>query len=105
MTEPGDATDHLAETRAAYDTVAPSYEELLRTALAESPMDRALLGVFAEQVLAADGGRSATSAADRAGSPATCTPWASRCSASTSPPAWSRWPAGATRTCASRSAL
>lgn len=48
--------DHQAETRAAYDTVATSYEELVRTALAESPMDRALLGVLAEQVLAAGGG-------------------------------------------------
>ncbi|MCZ2827056.1 MULTISPECIES: class I SAM-dependent DNA methyltransferase [unclassified Modestobacter] len=56
MTELGDATDHLAETRAAYDTVAASYEELVRTALAESPMDRALLGVLAEQVRAAGGG-------------------------------------------------
>lgn len=44
------------ETRTAYDTVAASYEELVRSALADSPMDRALLGVFAEQVHAAGGG-------------------------------------------------
>ncbi|OMQ13964.1 SAM-dependent methyltransferase [Modestobacter sp. VKM Ac-2676] len=57
MTGPeGDPTDQLAETRTAYDTVAASYEELARSLLAESPMDRALLGVFAEQVLAGGGG-------------------------------------------------
>ena len=52
MTEPPD----LAETRTAYDTVAVSYAELVGNALAESPMDRALLGVFAEQVLTAGAG-------------------------------------------------
>lgn len=52
MTEPAD----LIETRTAYDTVAASYAELLRDELAGSPMDRAVLGVFAEQVLAAGGG-------------------------------------------------
>lgn len=46
----------VAETRAAYDTVAASYEELARSLLAESAMDRAVLGVFAEQVLADGGG-------------------------------------------------
>ncbi|WP_222196183.1 class I SAM-dependent methyltransferase [Modestobacter italicus] len=46
----------VVETRAAYDTVAVSYEELVRTSLAESPMDRALLGVLTEQVLAGGGG-------------------------------------------------
>ena len=51
-------TEHpdIAETRAAYDTVAESYAELVEPALAESPMDRAVLGVFAEQVLAGGGG-------------------------------------------------
>jgi len=49
-------SDHTAETRTAYDTVAASYAELVETSLAESPMDRALLGVFAEQVRAGDGG-------------------------------------------------
>ena len=52
MTEPDDVT----ETRTAYDTVAASYAQLLDGALAASPWDRALLAVFAEQVLAAGGG-------------------------------------------------
>ena len=52
VTEP----EHLVETRTAYDTVAESYAELVEPALAASPMDRAVLGVFAEQVLAGDGG-------------------------------------------------
>ena len=52
MTEPED----VAETRTAYDTVAVSYEELVRPSLAASPMDRAVLGVFAEEVLAGGGG-------------------------------------------------
>ena len=56
-TVPGvDEPEDVTETRAAYDTVAASYEELVRSALAESPMDRALLGVFAEQVHAGAGG-------------------------------------------------
>ncbi|MQA31997.1 class I SAM-dependent DNA methyltransferase [Modestobacter roseus] len=48
--------EHVTETRAAYDTVAASYEQLVRSLLTESPMDRALLGVFAEEVLAGGGG-------------------------------------------------
>ncbi|MEV6738293.1 class I SAM-dependent methyltransferase [Streptomyces sp. NPDC051104] len=50
-----DAT-HLETTRASYDTVAADYDRLLRNALDESPFDRAMLGVFAERVLAAGGG-------------------------------------------------
>ena len=46
MTEPQD----VVETRSAYDTVAGSYAELLDGALAASPLDRALLTVFAAQV-------------------------------------------------------
>ena len=42
--------DHLTETRTAYDTVADSYAQLVESSLAESPVDRALLGVFAELV-------------------------------------------------------
>lgn len=53
MSEP---PDHLAETRTAYDTVAASYAELLDGALTGSPVDRALLGLFAEQVSAGGGG-------------------------------------------------
>ena len=52
VTEPTD----LLETRTAYDTVAVSYADLLRDELAGSPMDRAVLGVFAEQVQAGGGG-------------------------------------------------
>jgi SAM-dependent methyltransferase len=48
MTEPS----HLVATRAAYDTVASDYAELLDGALEAMPMDRAMLGVFAELVLA-----------------------------------------------------
>lgn len=49
-------TAQLARTRAAYDTVAVDYEALLRDALAASPDDRAVLGLFAERVRDAGGG-------------------------------------------------
>ncbi len=52
MTEPDDVT----ETRTAYDTVAEDYAELLRDELAANSYDRAMLGVFAEQVARAGGG-------------------------------------------------
>jgi len=52
VTEPGD----VVETRTAYDTVADDYARLLDGALAASPWDRALLGVFAEQVRAGGSG-------------------------------------------------
>ncbi|MGZ4493325.1 MAG: class I SAM-dependent DNA methyltransferase [Nocardioides sp.] len=51
MTEP----EHLRETRAAYDTVAADYADLLGGSLAESPWDRAMLAVFAEAALATGG--------------------------------------------------
>jgi SAM-dependent methyltransferase len=41
---------YVSATRAAYDTVAESYAELLRDALDSSPWDRAMLGSFAELV-------------------------------------------------------
>jgi hypothetical protein len=41
MTEPTD----VRATRAAYDTVAVDYAELLSTALAAKPLDRALTGL------------------------------------------------------------
>lgn len=53
MTEP---PSHLTQTRIAYDTVAADYAELLKGALAEAPLERALLGTFAELVLSAGGG-------------------------------------------------
>ena len=52
VTEPADVT----ETRAAYDLVAEDYAELLRGDLAGSEYDRAMLGVFAEQIARAGGG-------------------------------------------------
>ncbi|HEV7976414.1 class I SAM-dependent methyltransferase [Amycolatopsis sp.] len=48
MTEPS----YLNTTRIAYDTVAADYAELLRDNLAESPLDRAMLGAFADRVKA-----------------------------------------------------
>ena len=41
---------HVTETRTAYDTVAADYARLLVDELARSPLDRALLGHFAELV-------------------------------------------------------
>lgn len=46
MSEP----DDVRATRAAYDLVAFDYAELLRTELADKPVDRAMLRVFAELV-------------------------------------------------------
>jgi SAM-dependent methyltransferase len=54
--EPFDpAIAYLAATRAAYDTVAASYAELL-TDVEPNPLDRAMLTAFAESVLAGEGG-------------------------------------------------
>lgn len=53
MTEPS----YLSFTRAAYDTVAVDYAELLSAELATNPWDRALLSLFAERVLATGSGR------------------------------------------------
>ena len=52
VSEPADVT----QTRTAYDLVAADYADLLRDDLADSPYDRAMLGVFAEQVARAGGG-------------------------------------------------
>lgn len=52
-------THHLHTIRESYDTVAADYEKLLRDELANSPYERAMLGVFAERVLGAGGGRVA----------------------------------------------
>ncbi|WP_121390945.1 class I SAM-dependent methyltransferase [Actinokineospora cianjurensis] len=48
--------DWLADTRASYDTVAVSYADQLRDAIAGDPYLRAALAVFADQVRAAGGG-------------------------------------------------
>jgi SAM-dependent methyltransferase len=52
MTEPS----YQQATRVAYDTVAVDYAELLRTELERKPLDRAMLGTFAELVQASGGG-------------------------------------------------
>lgn len=49
----------LDPVRHSYDTVAENYADLLRDALAASPADRAVLGLFAELVRAAGGGEVA----------------------------------------------
>jgi SAM-dependent methyltransferase len=46
----------LADTRTSYDTVAVSYADYVREALAEEPYLRAALALFADSVHAADGG-------------------------------------------------
>jgi SAM-dependent methyltransferase len=52
VTEPS----YLRATRVAYDTVAVDYAALLREELARKPLDRAMLGAFAELVRTADNG-------------------------------------------------
>ncbi|MGW9436180.1 class I SAM-dependent methyltransferase [Streptomyces sp. NPDC055607] len=51
--------DVHASTREAYDAVAPTYEEMFRDSLRDSPLDRAMLGVLAEVVRADGEGRVA----------------------------------------------
>ncbi|WP_284990894.1 class I SAM-dependent methyltransferase [Arthrobacter sp. efr-133-TYG-120] len=51
MTEPSD----VHATRAAYNTVAVDYAELLRNELHAKPYDRAMLGTFAELVQSSGG--------------------------------------------------
>ncbi|MET0493719.1 MAG: class I SAM-dependent methyltransferase [Actinoplanes sp.] len=46
----------LAENRTSYDTVADSYADLLRDALADAPYDRAILNLFADLVREAGDG-------------------------------------------------
>jgi SAM-dependent methyltransferase len=52
VNEPAD----VQATRSSYDTVAADYEVLLRDELATKPLDRAMLGIFAEQVTEAGRG-------------------------------------------------
>lgn len=49
-------TDWLADTRSSYDTVATSYAEQIRDALAEKPYLRSALALFADLVRADGGG-------------------------------------------------
>ena len=57
----------LDDTRTSYDTVAVSYADLLRDALAGEPFQRGILALFAELVRAQGNGPVG------AGSPPTCT--------------------------------
>lgn len=52
MTEP----DFLRRTRGSYDTVADDYGVWIKGELAAKPLDRAMLGLFAELVRTAGGG-------------------------------------------------
>ena len=56
MAEPAGTLDAV---RTSYDTVADDYAELLRSALAASPTDRAMLSLFAELVAGSGGGEVA----------------------------------------------
>ncbi|MGW0708818.1 class I SAM-dependent methyltransferase [Streptomyces sp. NPDC002643] len=47
--------DALSATRDAYDAAAPTYADLFRDSLRDSPLDRAILGAFAEVVHASGG--------------------------------------------------
>ena len=51
--------DWLTDTRTSYDTAAAGYADLLRDALAGRPLDRAVLGLFAELAAAAGPGPAA----------------------------------------------
>ncbi|GIH67691.1 class I SAM-dependent methyltransferase [Microbispora siamensis] len=51
--------DALNFTREAYDAAASTYAQLFRDSLRDSPLDRAILGVFAEVVSASGDGRVA----------------------------------------------
>ncbi|WP_327266581.1 methyltransferase domain-containing protein [Streptomyces sp. NBC_01232] len=49
----------LSATREAYDAAARTYAQLFRDTLRDSPLDRAILGVFAEAVRASGNGQVA----------------------------------------------
>ena len=51
--------DALSATRDAYDAVAPTYAQLFRDTLHDRPLDRAILGAFAEVVSANGDGQVA----------------------------------------------
>jgi SAM-dependent methyltransferase len=51
--------DALTATREAYDAAAPTYAQMFRDTLHDRPLDRAILGAFAEVVRAGGGGQVA----------------------------------------------
>lgn len=51
--------DALSATREAYDAAAPTYAQLFRGELRDRPLDRAILGAFAEVVSASGDGQVA----------------------------------------------
>lgn len=51
--------DALSATRDGYDAAAHTYADLFRDSLREAPLDRAILGAFAESVSASGGGQVA----------------------------------------------
>ncbi|MFJ9406688.1 class I SAM-dependent methyltransferase [Streptomyces sp. NPDC101393] len=51
--------DALSTTVDAYDAAAHTYAQLFRDTLRDSPLDRAMLGAFAESVRASEGGQVA----------------------------------------------
>ena len=51
--------DALSATSEAYDAAAQAYAQLVRDSLRDSPLDRAILGVFAEVVSGVGGGQVA----------------------------------------------
>jgi hypothetical protein len=48
--------DWIEDTRTSYDTVAVSYADLLRDALANEPFQRGILALFAELIHAQEAG-------------------------------------------------
>ncbi|MFD4234742.1 class I SAM-dependent methyltransferase [Streptomyces sp. NPDC058542] len=56
MTASDSTPDFQRATRDSYDTLAPAYVEFARGELAAKPLERALLGAFAELVAAGGGG-------------------------------------------------
>ncbi len=48
--------DWMEETRASYNTVAASYADQMRNLLDETPYERAVLALFADQVRTSGGG-------------------------------------------------
>lgn len=68
MTASDSTPDFQRATRDSYDTMAPAYVEFARGELAAKPLERALLGTFAElAAVAAAACPWQTSAAERAG--------------------------------------